>query len=131
MIMLDDKTAEFEDIMEKVEPRLRPVCTALRDLISSCHRDFVEIIWAQQCVASFSVGAWQMSDHYAYISPQEDHVKLGFYHGVSLSDTSGLLQGNGKWLRHIEFRNVSEVNHPEIKKLLAEAVADRKSQAGN
>ena len=128
--MQDNKTAEFKDIMDKAEPRLRPVCIALRELIAACHLDLVEIIWAQQCVASFSVGAWQMSDHYAYISPQEDHVKLGFYHGVSLSDTNGLLQGDGKWLRHIELRNVSEVNHPEIRKLIVAAVEDRKSQVG-
>ena len=128
--MQDNKTAEFKDILDKAEPRLRPVCIALRELITACHRDFVEIIWEQQCVASFSVGAWQMSDHYAYISPQEDHVKLGFYHGVSLSDTNGLLQGKGKWLRHIELRNVSEANHPEIKKLIVEAVGDRESQVG-
>jgi hypothetical protein len=122
--------AEFKDIMDKVEPHLRPVCNALRELIVTCHRDFVEIIWVQQCVASFSVGAWQMSDHYVFISPQEDHVNLGFYHGVSLSDSGGLLQGNGKWLRHIEFSNVSEVKRPEIKKLIAEAIADRENRGG-
>jgi hypothetical protein len=120
--MPDNQTqGKFKDITDKVEPRLRPICIALRELITACHQDFVEIIWAQQCVASYSVGAWEMSGHYAYISPQEDHVNLGFYHGASLSDSNGLLEGTKKWLRHIEFRNVSEVNHLEIEKLLAEA----------
>jgi len=46
---------------------------------------------------------------------QKSHVNLGFYHGASLNDPAGLLEGTGKKLRHVKVRNMSEAKNPVLK----------------
>lgn len=116
----------FDDVLAKATPELRPVCNSLRRLIVSLHKDFVEVVWPRQKIASFGVGPKKMSEHYAYIAVQGSHVNLGFYHGASLTDPSGLLEGTGKRLRHIRVRDVASAKSPAIAALLRKAIADRK-----
>lgn len=52
-------------------------------------------------------------------------MNLGFNHGASLSDTRGLLEGTGKALRHIKVHTLAEAEHPGLRQLLREAVAER------
>ena len=62
----------------------------------------------------------------AYIGVQKSHVNLGFYHGASLNDPGGLLEGTGKKLRHVKVRNVTEAENPALKGLVVEAIAERR-----
>jgi hypothetical protein len=93
------------------------------------HKEFVEIVWPRQKIASYGVGPKKMSEHYAYISVQSSHVNLGFYHGASLADPDGLLEGTGKGLRHTKIRSLSEAKRPAVATLLREAILDRKLNA--
>jgi hypothetical protein len=53
-------------------------------------------------------------------------VNLGFYHGASLKDPAGLLEGTGKKLRHVKLRGMAEARNPAIESLLIQAIADRR-----
>jgi hypothetical protein len=117
----------FAEFIESVDPDLRPICMALRDAIGQVHRDFVEVVWKRQRIASYGVGLRKMSEHYAYIGAQKAYVNLGFYRGTTLPDPAGLLEGTGKGLRHIKLRSVAAAKSPQIRKLLREAVAERES----
>jgi hypothetical protein len=88
--------------------------------------DYVEVVWPSQKIASFGVGPKKMTQHYVYIAVQSAHVNLGFYHGTSLADPNGMLEGTGKELRHIKLQDVFTVKNSAIKALLREAIADRK-----
>ena len=115
----------FEDVLGVAGPRLRPICRALRSLITSLDADFVEVVWPRQGIASYGVGPRKMSEHYAYIGVQGSHVNLGFYHGASLRDPAGLLEGSGKGLRHVKIRDASGVRNAAVAALLREAIDDR------
>lgn len=115
----------FREFIDGVDPEFRPTCKALRSAISALHRDFVEVVWKQQGIASYGVGLKKMSEHYAYIAPQKAHVNLGFYHGTKLADPDGLLEGTGKRLRHIKIKSVAEAKSARVRKLLVEAIVDR------
>ena len=116
----------FNDVLKTARPELRPICESLRSVITSLHKDFVEIVWPRQRIASFGIGPSKMTEHYAYISVQSSHVNLCFYHGAWLTDPSGLLEGAGKKLRHVKLRDVTSVKRPAITALLRQAIADRK-----
>ncbi len=116
----------FDELLDSVDLELSPICTALRNAIFSLHQDCVEIIWKNQRIASYGVGPKKMSEHYAYIAPHKQHVNLGFYHGTSVPDPDGLLAGTGKRLRHVKIRSITEASSTPIKKLIAEAIAQRK-----
>lgn len=126
---MNDTHDTFENILASARPELRPACESLHELISSLHEGFVEVVWPKQRIASFGVGPRKMSEHYAYIAVYASHVNLGFYHGASLSDPTGLLEGTGARLRHVRLRSVAEAKNRAVAALLREAIADRKRQA--
>ena len=116
----------FQDILAIASPKLRPVCEALRQLVASLDEGFYEVVWPKLKIASFGVGPKKMTQHYAYIAVQSSHINLGFYHGASLRDPAGLLDGSGKELRHIKIRGVPHAESPEVSALLRQAVDERR-----
>jgi hypothetical protein len=50
-------------------------------------------------------------------------VKLGIFRGSELPDPAGLLQGAGKVHRHVQVRSPADLERPELKRLLAAALA--------
>ena len=117
---------DFEDVLAMASPDLRSICVSLRNLVSSLHPEFFQVVWPKQRIASFGVGPKKATQHYAYISIHASHVNLGFYHGTSLNDAENMLEGTGKSLRHVKIRDLAAAERPEIKNLLLQAVADRK-----
>ncbi len=117
---------KFTDILAIARPDLRAICESLREQIASLHHGFVEVVWPKQKIASFGVGPRKMTEHYAYIAVQESHINLGFYHGTSLADPKGLLEGAGKELRHVKLRDIVSSEDPAVTALLRQAIAERK-----
>ncbi len=116
----------FEELVNSADSELQSICIALREVISTLHQDFVEVVWLNQGIASYGVGPKKMSEHYVYIALYKNHVNLGFYHGTALSDPADLLEGTGKRLRHVKTTSAAEAMDPQIKKLIAEAIEERK-----
>jgi hypothetical protein len=116
----------FDDVVKGAKPELRTICELLRSVITSLHKDAVEIVWPRQKIVSFGVGPKKMTEHYAYIALHGSHVNLGFYHGASLADPSGLLEGTGKNLRHVKLRDIASAKRREVTALLRQALRDRK-----
>jgi hypothetical protein len=57
----------------------------------------------------------------SYVYSGADHVQFGFFMGSSLKDPKGLLQGNGKYVRHIKLRKPSDIEEGAIAALLRQA----------
>jgi hypothetical protein len=51
----------------------------------------------------------------------KEHVIFGFVRGAMLGDPRKLLEGTGKYLRHIKLRSVADVRRPGVQSLLKEA----------
>ena len=41
---------------------------------------------------------------FAYVAAFTTHASIGFFHGASLPDPAGLLEGSGKRMRHVKLR---------------------------
>lgn len=121
-----ESRATFDDVLRAASPALQPVCAALRKRIASLDPAFVEVVWPKLRIASYGVGPKKTSQHYAYIAVQAKNVNLGFYHGASLPDPSGLLEGSGKALRHVKILDLDAARRPAVVSLLRAAIADRK-----
>jgi hypothetical protein len=124
----DAASDSFDDILALARPDLRPVCSALRKLITAEDSETFELIWPKLRMASFGIGPRKLTQHYAYIAVQADHINLGFYHGTSLQDPDGLLVGSGKALRHIKIRDASFASNPAVRGLLRQAIKDRRQR---
>ena len=55
------------------------------------------------------------------ITPRREYVILGIAGGAKLSDPAGLMQGKGKVHRHVKLYSRSDLENPELIKLIAAA----------
>jgi hypothetical protein len=62
------------------------------------------------------------SGYFCGIFPQKNSVKLGFEYGVLLPDPDGLLQGSGKQVRYLFFKEAKEIRVGAIRKLIRAAI---------
>jgi hypothetical protein len=65
---------------------------------------------------------------FAYVNVFTAHVNVGFFHGASLPDPARLLQGTGRFMRHVKLKPDTAANDAAISKLIEEAYADIKAR---
>jgi hypothetical protein len=68
---------------------------------------------------------------FAYVNVFTAHVNVGFFQGASLSDPARLLQGNGKFMRHVKLRPGTTVNAAALSRLIDAAYSDIKARVEN
>ncbi|MGB2642299.1 MAG: DUF1801 domain-containing protein [Candidatus Acidiferrum sp.] len=65
---------------------------------------------------------------FGYVNVFTSHVNVGFFHGASLPDPSRLLQGAGKFMRHVKLKPGTPTDAATLNKLIDAAYADIKSR---
>jgi hypothetical protein len=65
---------------------------------------------------------------FAYVGVYTSHVIVGFFHGASLPDPARLLQGNGKFMRHVKLRLRAPINDAALLRLVEAAYEDIKAR---
>ncbi len=68
---------------------------------------------------------------FGYVNVFTAHVNVGFFHGASLSDPARLLQGNGKYMRHVKLTPRAAVNAAALSRLIDAAYSDIKARIEN
>src|SRR5947208_9317837 len=65
---------------------------------------------------------------FGYVNVFTSHVNVGFFQGASLSDPARLLQGTGKFMRHVKLKPATAANAVALSKLIAAAYSDIKAR---
>ena len=68
---------------------------------------------------------------FAYVNVFTSHVNVGFFQGASLPDPARLLQGTGKFMRHVKLKPGTTTNAAALNKLIDAAFSDIKSRVEN
>ncbi len=68
---------------------------------------------------------------FAYVNVFTSHVNVGFFHGVALPDPARLLQGTGKFMRHVKLRPGTPTNAAALRRLIETAYSDIKARVEN
>ena len=68
---------------------------------------------------------------FAYVNVFRSHVNVGFFHGASLPDPARLLQGTGKFMRHVKLRPETATNTTALRGLIDIAYSDIKARVEN
>jgi hypothetical protein len=56
---------------------------------------------------------------------------VGFFHGATLPDPARLLQGNGRFMRHVKLRPGTAIDAPALSRLIETAYSDIKARVEN
>jgi hypothetical protein len=68
---------------------------------------------------------------FAYVDVFTQHVNVGFFQGASLPDPAHLLQGTGKFMRHVKLKPGTTTNAAAINALIEAAYSDIKARVEN
>src|SRR5215203_3593117 len=68
---------------------------------------------------------------FGYVNVFTSHVNVGFFHGAGLPDPARLLQGSGKFMRHVKLKAETDANSGALIKLIETAYSDIKARVEN
>jgi hypothetical protein len=87
-------------------------------VIRQCGDDTRELLHDGQPTACVGDAA------FAYVDAFRAHASVGFYQGAELPDPHGLLEGSGKFMRHVKLRPDVPVDAAALTRLIRAAHAD-------
>jgi hypothetical protein len=67
---------------------------------------------------------------FGYVNAFKAHASVGFYYGAALPDPAGLLEGNGKRMRHVKLRAGKELGAEALSALIAAAYRHIRQRTG-
>lgn len=92
------------------------------EVMRACGDDVRELLHdghPTACVADAAFG---------YVNAFKAHVNVGFFRGAEIADPEGLLEGTGKFMRHVKLRPERDVNATALMKLVEIAYTDMKAR---
>ena len=89
-------------------------------VIRNCGDDVRELIHDDAPTACVADAA------FAYVDAFTAHVNVGFFGGAELADPSGLLEGTGKFMRHVKLKPGQDIDRRALILLIESAYADIK-----
>ena len=126
----DAQLGSFDSILTPHSKEIQEIAYALRALIESVHAGSFETPRNGERCTTYGIGPKKMTEAYVHIMQLKASVNLGFYHGKSLPDPHGLLEGTGKSARHLKIRELKTTRSPAVKALLVASIKDRQVAAG-
>jgi hypothetical protein len=88
------------------------------DVMRQCGDDVRELLHDGHPTACVGEAA------FAYVNAFRAHVNVGFFQGAEIADPKCLLEGSGKFMRHVKLRPEGPVDSGALAELIKAAYAD-------
>ena len=112
------------DAWMRGQPRaLRTIARRWFDVMRACGDDVRELVHDDQPTACVGDAA------FGYVDAFTAHVNVGFFLGADLADPDRLLEGTGKFMRHVKLRPGDDVDAGPLTRLIETAYADMKARS--
>jgi len=128
--MANTKTGDpaVDTFLKGYSPQVREIAVKAREVILSVLPDATEKVYPGWKVIQYGVGP-DMKSVFAAISPQRERVNLGLAGGVDLPDPDGLLEGDGKAIRHVKLTSPEAAGAPAVREPVRGALQALKNGA--
>lgn len=113
---------EVENWFETPSSPLRALARRWFDVMRSCGPDVAEVLHDGHPTACVDAAA------FGYVNAFRDHVNVGFFGGATLPDPAGLLEGSGRFMRHVKVRPGENVDEHALSRLIASAYQQMKDE---
>lgn len=95
--------------------KLTGVAKAVRALVKRT------VAGCEEYVNPWKIPTFDLNGPLCFYMVAKDHVIFGFMRGAVMRDPAKLLEGTGKYLRHVKLRSASDIRRPEVRVLVKEA----------
>jgi len=92
------------------------------EVMRACGNDVRELLHDGQPTACVADAA------FAYVDVFKAHVNVGFFRGAGIADPAALLEGTGRFMRHVKLRPEGEVDAAALVQLIETGYADMKAR---
>ena len=113
---------DFRYYLDLKEADLIALYVDLRNYILDIHPQCNELIYHTHALTSVYTLSEKLTDAFCMIPIYNNHLNLGFNKGTLLKDPKKLLQGTGKYIRHIPINKVPDFRNNDVSALIHEAV---------
>jgi len=113
---------EIDRWFDARSPELAAIARAWFAEMRNCGQDVTELLHdghPTACVADAAFG---------YVNVFTSHVNIGFFHGACLEDPARLLQGTGRFMRHVKASPAALPDRASLQALIQAAYADIKAK---
>jgi len=124
--MIKEVHPDFQFYLDFKEEKLATLYKDLRSFMIELNPTCNELIYHTHALTSVYSLTEKLSNAYCMIPIYTSHFNLGFNKGTLLADPHGLLEGTGKWIRHIPIVDKSSYRNNKVKKLIKEAIKQAK-----
>jgi hypothetical protein len=118
------RDAAIDEWMDEQPEELAAFARRWFDVMRRCGDDVRELIHDDQPTACVGDAA------FGYVDAFTAHINVGFFGGADLEDPAGLLEGTGKFMRHVKLRPDRDVDASALTRLIQTAYADMKRAQG-
>jgi len=120
-----NKNTIHPDFLKHLKHKEQPLIDLyldLRALIFEIHPLSNELLYHTHALTSLYSVSEKMGDGFCMIPIYTNHLNLGFNKGTVIHDPKKLLQGTGKWIRHIPISNKSDYRNKDVEDLIKSAI---------
>lgn len=108
--------------MREHSGELRAIANRWFDVMRECGDDVRELLHDGHPTACVGDAA------FGYVNAFKAHVNVGFFLGAEIADPLGLLEGDGKFMRHVKLRPDRAVDAMALRQLILAAYADMRER---
>jgi len=119
-----ERDPAIEIWMNSQQPELAAIARHWFEVMRNCGDEVRELLHDGHPVAC--LGDWS----FAYVDAFKAHVNVGFFQGASLADPNRLLQGAGKYMRHVKLKPTAAID-AALNSLIEAAYWDIKARVEN
>lgn len=112
----------IEDWMHEHSGELGLIARRWFEVMRACGNDVRELLHDGHPTACVEDAA------FGYVNAFKAHVNVGFFRGAEIEDPESLLEGAGKFMRHVKLSPERDVDADALTKLINTAYADMKER---
>jgi hypothetical protein len=109
-------------LLQAYRPEVQSLALAARKLILEEAPEASEFVYQVYTIADHFVFTERPSDAFVFTTTHANWVNVGFNFGAALPDPGGLLQGDGKAIRHVRIARPAHLETPGVRELVRAAI---------
>lgn len=113
---------QIDEWLSQRNPELAAIAREWFEVMRGCGDDVTELLHDGHPTACVGDAA------FGYVNVFSAHVNIGFFHGASLADPAGLLQGTGRFMRHVKAKPGDAPDATALRSIIQAAYVDIKTR---